>query len=79
MLKTDVGFEASLLFGPVRAERALELWLDSALVALMPDKVRPPYVRLAAFQAEIRLRRPCKSTHTHYPMKVSNVILIKIL
>jgi hypothetical protein len=55
VLQKDVTVEASLLFGPVRAVRAEELWLLAALVALMSPQTPVMFVRLPAVLAGVPL------------------------
>jgi hypothetical protein len=52
-----VSLKCAFVSGPVRAVRALELWLDAALVALMPLEVVGLGVGLAAALAAIQTYR----------------------
>ena len=51
MLEYNMGLEIAFMLGPVVAERALELGLFAALVALVPRQVLDPLVRFAAVTA----------------------------
>jgi hypothetical protein len=45
MFPSDVSDQGGFPLRPVRAERAGELWLDTALVALVPEQCFLPAVR----------------------------------
>ena len=64
MFEYDVGFHGDFLLGPVRAVRALELGLDSALEALVPPQVLRVFVRPEAVLAVVSLGHTCGKANT---------------